>query len=256
VELAAKEDIKNLIRAERSVAKSKRVNLKISFDFVPLPLRGCSHSAQDEGNPMNFLFSPPSLDDLIRLLKAWRFWVLGALVGALLGTALFYIAPPPYRARATVNVDFNIEEAWPEETDRQQIYYLEREARKLVEIAWSDAVMQTIADATSVDAAQLRYETLSLSQPGEAGWRFYADDSDRARAEAIASAWALAFTQQAQADMAEQVGLNALVRVDAVQVVNLPVSRKVSKASYVMSGAVGFLALSALLVLFIKPKKA
>ena len=62
---------------------------------------------------MNWLFSPPSLDDLIRVLKAWRFWVLGALTGALLGAALFYIAPPPYRARATVNVDFNLEEAWP-----------------------------------------------------------------------------------------------------------------------------------------------
>ena len=89
----------------------------------------------------------PSLDDLIRLLKAWRFWVLGALVGALLGAAIFYLAPPPYRARATVNVDFNLEEAWPEETDRQQFYYLERETRKLEEIAWSDDVIQVVADA-------------------------------------------------------------------------------------------------------------
>jgi hypothetical protein len=204
---------------------------------------------------MNFLFTSPSLDDLIRLLRAWRFWVLGALIGAVLGTALFTIAPPPYRARATVNVDFNIEEAWPDENDRQQTYYLERETRKLVEIAWSDAVMQSVSDATGVDAAQLRYETLSLSQPAEAGWRFYADDSDRARAEAIASAWALAFTEQAQANMAEQVGLNALARVDAVQVANLPVSRSVPMATYMTSGAVGFLALSALLVLLVKPQK-
>lgn len=204
---------------------------------------------------MNFLFSPSSLDDLVRLLKAWRFWVLGALVGALLGTALFYIAPPPYRARATVNVDFNIEEAWPDENDRQQTYYLERETRKLEEIAWSDAVMQSVADATGVEAAQLRQETLLLSQPAEAGWHFYAEHRDKASAEALASVWALAFTQQAQADMASQVGLNALVRVDAVQVVNLPVSRSVPMANYMTSGAVGFLALSALLVLLVKPRK-
>ena len=205
---------------------------------------------------MNFLFSPPSLDDLTHILKAWRFWVLGALAGTLLGTAVFYLAPPPYRARATVNVDFNLEEAWPEETDRQQFYYLERETRKLEEIAWSDAVMQTVADATGMDVATLRDEVLSLSQPAEAGWHFYADDNDKSRAEAAASAWALAFTERAQTNMAAQAGLNTLVRVDAAQVENLPVSRSISQATYMMSGAAGFLALSSLLVLFIKPQKA
>jgi len=204
---------------------------------------------------MNILFSPPSLDDLIRLLKAWRFWVLGALVGALLGTAFFYIAPPAYRARATVNVDFNLEEAWPEESDRQQFYYLERETRKLVEIAWSDEVLQAVADTNDLDVFTLRNEVLSLSQPAEAGWHFYADDHDPARAEALASTWALAFTEQAQAEMVEQVGLNASVRVDATQVSDLSVHRKILLSTYMSTGAVGFLALSVLLVLFIKPKK-
>ncbi|MDP2776372.1 MAG: hypothetical protein Q8O48_01910, partial [Anaerolineales bacterium] len=64
---------------------------------------------------MNFLFTPPSLDDIIRLLKAWRFWVLGAMLGALIGAAVYFIATPPYRARATVNVDFNLEQAWPQD---------------------------------------------------------------------------------------------------------------------------------------------
>ena len=67
---------------------------------------------------MNLLFSPPSLDDLIRLLKAWRFWSLGALMGGLIGAVVFYIAPPAYRAHAVVLVDFNLEQAWPQETDR------------------------------------------------------------------------------------------------------------------------------------------
>jgi hypothetical protein len=206
------------------------------------------------GKNMSFLFSPPSLDDLIRLLKAWRFWVLGALAGALLGTALFYIVPPPYRARATVNVDFNLEEAWPEEIDRQQFYYLERETRKLEEIAWSDDVMGTVADASGVDVSTLRKDVLLLSQPAEAGWRFYADDRDCARAETLASIWALAFTEQAGGAMAKQVGLNSYIRVDAVQVDDLPVYRSVSQSAYMLSGAVGFLALGVFLVLLIKPK--
>jgi hypothetical protein len=203
---------------------------------------------------MNYLFSSPSLDDLIRLLKAWRFWVLGALAGVLLGTAIFYIAPPPYRARATVNVDFNLEEAWPEETDRRQFYYLERETRKLEEIAWSDDVMQAVANASGLDVVMLRGEALSLSQPADAGWHFYADDRDPARAEVLASTWALAFTEEAQDEIAAQVDLNSYIRVDAAQVENLPLSRSVSQAAYMISGAVGILVLSALLVLFFKPR--
>ena len=204
---------------------------------------------------MKWLFSPPSLDDLIRLLKAWRFWVLGMLVGALLGAALFYIVPPPYRARATVNVDFNLEEAWPQETDRQQFYYLERETRKLEEIAWSDTVMQSVADASGVDVSTLRDKVLSLSQPGEAGWHFYADEHNPAQAASIASAWALAFTKRVQEDVAAQAGLNSFIRLDATQVNDLPVHRSVSLGTYLFSGSVGFLTLSALLVLFVKPKQ-
>src|SRR5438093_7500442 len=49
---------------------------------------------------MKLLFSPPSIDDFTRLLKAWRFWSIGALIGALIGAAVYYVAPPPYRAHA------------------------------------------------------------------------------------------------------------------------------------------------------------
>lgn len=202
---------------------------------------------------MNLLFSPPSLDDLIRLLKAWRFWVAGVLVGALLGEILFSIAPPPYRARATVNVDFNLEEAWPQDTDRQQFYYLERETRKLEEVAWSDEVMQGVADANGVDISRLRKDVLQLSQPAEGGWHFYADDRDPQRAESLAATWALAFVEVAQSDVSAQSGLNGFIRVNAAQVEDLPVNRSVSRGTYLIVGAVGFLTLSALLALFFKP---
>ena len=151
-------------------------------------------------------------------------------------------------------MDFNLEEAWPEETDRQQFYYLERETRKLEEIAWSDAVMQVVADTSGLDVSALREDVLSLSQPAEAGWHFYADDRDPLRAVSLASTWALAFTEKAQTDMAAQVGLNSFVRVDAAQVEDLPVYRRVSLGAYLLSGSVGFLALSALVILFLKPR--
>ncbi|HSQ39489.1 MAG TPA: Wzz/FepE/Etk N-terminal domain-containing protein, partial [Anaerolineales bacterium] len=155
------------------------------------------------------VFSPPSLPDLIHLLRAWRFWLLTAILGALIGAAIYFVAPPPYRARAVVNVDFNLEQAWPQDTDRQQFYYLERETRKLEEIAWSDAVLQAVADADGkVTVRELREGKLQFSQPAEAGWHFYADDSNAQRAETLASAWAQSFADAAQANVSAQAGLN------------------------------------------------
>jgi hypothetical protein len=200
---------------------------------------------------MTTLFSPPSSDDLIRLLKAWKFWILGAAVGALLGAAVYYIFPPEYRARATVNVDFNLEQAWPKETDRQQFYYLERETRKLEEIAWSDDVIGALASSQDIPVQQLRGGTLKLSQPAEAGWHFYADDRDAKRAQKLASGWAVLFAQKVQENVAASQGLNSFIRVDATQKQNLPVTRSISLSVYLLAGAIGFLALSALLILFL-----
>ena len=199
------------------------------------------------------IFSPPSSDDLIRLLKAWKFWVLGAVAGAFIGAAVYYIFPPDYRARATVNVDFNLEEAWPQETDRQQFYYLERETRKLEEIAWSDDVLQMVSSELLIPVEELRGK-LKLSQPAEAGWHFYAEDSNLGRAQELASAWALMFTQKVRENVAGSQGLNSFILVDATQAEDPPVARRVSLATYLFTGAVAFLALSALgILLFSKP---
>ncbi len=199
---------------------------------------------------MKSLLSPPSLDDLIRLLRAWKFWVLGAVLGALIGALIYYVAPPVYQARATVNVDFNLEQAWPQETDRQQFYYLERETRKLEEIAWSDDVMHSLAAGSSVPVEDLRNGILLLSQPSEAGWHFYAKDNDPERARELASAWALAFEEKVREEVAHSDGLNSFLKVDATQVETLPVERSISLSSYIMAGAVLFLALSAIGILF------
>lgn len=200
---------------------------------------------------MRWIFAPPSLDDLIRLLKAWRFWTVGALIGALIGAAVFYFVPPPYRARATVLVDFNLEQAWPEETDRQQFYYLERETRKLKEVAWSDSVMGAVADRdgmTTVD--ELRAGKLRLSQPAEAGWHFYADDQDPRRAQQLASAWAQAFAEQVRPKGIQSDGLNSFIEVHATQTESVPIERSISVSAYLLTGAIGFLSLASFLVLF------
>jgi capsular polysaccharide biosynthesis protein len=204
---------------------------------------------------MTFLFSPPSSDDLIRLLKAWKFWVLGAVVGALIGAAVYYISPPDYRARATVNVDFNLEQAWPQETDRQQFYYLERETRKLEEIAWSDEVLNQVSSSGQVSVDELRGGKLNLSQPAEAGWHFYADDPNAERAQDLAAQWAMSFAEKVQENVAHSQALNSFIQVDATQVKALPVERSVSLSIYLLSGAIALLALSAFGVLFfLKPQ--
>lgn len=205
---------------------------------------------------MNLLFSPPSLDDLIRLFKAWRYWSLGALIGASLGAAVYYIAPPPYRAHAVVLVDFNLEQAWPQETDRQQFYYLERESRKLEEIAFSDSVMEAIAEMNrNVTTTELRNGMLSLGQPAEGGWDFYVDDDDPQLAVTIAGLWVQNFTGQVRAAAATTEGPNAFIQANVTQAPQIPRDRSVLLSTYLFAGAVAFLAFGSIFVLFVsKPR--
>jgi capsular polysaccharide biosynthesis protein len=202
---------------------------------------------------MNFLFTAPSIEDLIRVLRAWRFWVLGALVGALIGAALYYIFPPSYRAKATVNVDFNLEQAWPQDTDRQQFYYLERESRKLEEIAWSDEIMNELSSEFGISVEELRANRLHLSQPAEAGWHFYADDDDPQVANSLASKWTESFVQKVQAGINDG-DINEFVRLEATQSANLPLERSVALSAYLFAGSMGLLTLGVFVILFTRTK--
>jgi capsular polysaccharide biosynthesis protein len=203
---------------------------------------------------MKRALSPPGADDLIQLLRAWRFWVLGAIAGALAGAALFYLAPPPYRARATVLVDFHLEQAWPQNTDREQFYYLERETRKLEEVAMSDATLDVVAHLVSdVTIQQMRLGKLQLSQPGNGGWHFYAADRDEEKAVSLAAAWAQAFTSQVESQVAAPSagGLEPYITVDAAQIADIPAGRSPGLAIYMSAGAVVLLALVAFGILFL-----
>jgi capsular polysaccharide biosynthesis protein len=198
---------------------------------------------------MKFILTSPSIKDLVRILRAWRFWVSGALLGAVLGAAVYYIAPPPYRARATVNVDFNLEEAWPQDTDRQQFYYLERESRKLEEIAWHDAIMSQLSSEFGISAGDLRAEKLHLSQPAEAGWHFYADDDDPQNAARLVSAWADVFVQKVQRDI-DNGNINEFVRLEVTQSGDLPAARSIPLSLYLSAGAAALLVIGTFLALF------
>lgn len=202
---------------------------------------------------MNFILAVPTSEDLIHLLKAWRYWLLGAVAGALLGVAIYLVAPPAYRARATVNVDFHMEQAWPQNSDREEFYYLEREARKLEDIAMSDAVLNAVVpEAGGLTLAQLRGGTLQLSQPGNGGWHFYADDRDADRAGRMVSAWANAFMQAVQTQVAQpSSSLEHFITTAPVETQSPRAHRAVSMAVYMLSGASVLLALTALGILFL-----
>lgn len=205
---------------------------------------------------MKLLFSPPSLDDLIRLFKAWRYWSVGALIGGLIGAAIYYVAPPPYRAHAVVLVDFNLEQAWPQETDRQQFYYLEREVRKLEEIAFSDTVMEAIAERNgNVTTTELQSGMLLLSQPAEGGWNLYVDDRDPQRAATIVALWAQNFADQVNLRKAIADGPNAFIEASVTQTPRTVVERSISISTYLFVGAIVFLAFGSIVVLFVsKPE--
>ncbi len=229
----------------------------------------------------NRLFASSSTDDLIQLLQAWRFWLLASFLGALLGGLAYIVSPPDFRARATVLVDFNMEQSWPVDSDRELFYYLEREARKLEDVAKSDdvlvAVVNEVGDTT---VEELRSGILELSEPADGGWHFYANDPDPARAEQLASVWAETFVAKVQAGIktalaldavrvaleanptqaeilsfateleAESLGITPELQISATQVSHLNPIRRVAFGTYVFAGAISLMALSALFILF------
>ncbi len=147
-------------------------------------------------NAMNSLLQVDSHDALVRVLQSWRLWLVGAIAGALVAAGIYALFPPEYRAKAVVVVDQNAED-FLDIPPEDHFYFLGRETRKLQELAWSDETMQLVAEqAESVSVRELRDEILSLSQPDDGGWYFFAESSDPQQAEEIASAWAQVFYQQ------------------------------------------------------------
>jgi hypothetical protein len=83
----------------------------------------------------------------------------------------------------------------------------------------------------------------------------YADASSPEQAASLVAAWAVAFEEAAQSNIDSQSGLNALIRVEALQVADLPVSRSILLSGYLFSGVMGAWFLSALFVLFFELRR-
>lgn len=200
------------------------------------------------------MLRPPAHDDLLRLLAAWRVWIGGALVGAAIATIVYLLAPPPYRAQATVLVDQNVEQVIPQEqTDLRKYTYLQRETDKLVEIAWSDQTLLRVTAQTGLPIARLRDGRLHLSQPSDGGWHFLADAPDPGTASALASAWAGAFVGELQSKPA---GISALLEINFTQQQNLPTQKAASLGIYVFSGSLLGITLLMLFLLLLDWKHA
>jgi capsular polysaccharide biosynthesis protein len=199
-----------------------------------------------------WILKPPTLNDLLHLLEAWRVWIICAVAGAALAGLLYVFAPPPYRARATVLVDQNVEQVILEEqNDLRKYAFLQRETDKLKDIAWSDQTLEPVAAQTGYSVAQLRQRVLHLTQPGDGGWHFLADSPNSEMAAATASAWAQEFYNEVKA---RPEGINPLVEVNFTQAVDLPVTRAVPAGGYIFSGSVIGVTAGAFLLLFMAKK--
>jgi uncharacterized protein involved in exopolysaccharide biosynthesis len=201
-----------------------------------------------------FFLRPPAYEDLLRLLAAWRVWISGAILGAAMAGIVYWIAPPPYRAQATVLVDQNVEQAIPEEqTDLRKYAYLQRETDKLIEIAWSDQTLSRVGTQTGLSVATLRNDRLHLSQPSDGGWHFLADAPDPVDASALATAWGKAFVEEIQSKPA---GVSPLLEINFTQQKDLPVKRTVPLGVYIFCGALLGNTLLMFLLLFFDRNKS
>jgi uncharacterized integral membrane protein len=198
-----------------------------------------------------WLLKPPNYEDFLRLLVAWRVWVAGAILGAIVAGLIFVLAPPQYRAQATLLIDQNVEQALPPNTSlTDKFSYLQRETDKLIIIAWSDNILADVSSQTGIPVATLRDGRLHLSQSGDGGWHLYADAPDAATASDIASAWAKSYYGALQD---QGPGVSQYMQTRLVQVENLPIQREMPLAVFIFSGAlIGAMILAFLLLFFDK----
>jgi hypothetical protein len=145
------------------------------------------------------ILSAPNSENFTDALSAWRLLLVAALIGGLIGAAIYQLWVPPFRAMSKVVVDQNLEQALPEAPDREVFYFLERETQKLEELAWSDTVLEQVTiQVEGIKLSGLRGGLLQLSQPGDGGWRFYGVNSSPEKAKQLAKSWANIFTEEVQ----------------------------------------------------------
>ncbi len=138
-----------------------------------------------------------------RWLAAWRWWWAVGVLAAALAAGVYPLLPWPYRTRAQVVVDHNLEAALPQGTDRQLFYYLSRENKKLEALAWSDEVLTPVAERLGQPLARLRGSgPLVLRQEKDGVWHFWVTAATPQAARQAAALWAQGFVEHARAAVA------------------------------------------------------
>ncbi len=160
---------------------------------------------------INSLLVVDSPDQFIRVLQSWRLWVVGAVIGGLLGWGVYALFPPPYRAQASVVIDYNIEDLWISRLNVQFAFFYLRETRKLEELAFSDETLAMVVEQLDgVTVQELRAGKLMLGYPYDGVWHFWVDDADSDRAEQIAKVWVEAFLKRARELVTVSAEMDAL----------------------------------------------
>lgn len=145
------------------------------------------------------LFEIPKFSTLSRILLSWKLLCIGFLAGGLIGAVICKLLPPIYRVSSVVVINQNLEKLFPDSPDREIFYFLERETNRLEELAFSDLVVQQVADQVpGFTIAQLRTSHLVLAHPSDGGWRMYGYAADPAQAKLLAVTWAKVFTTEVQ----------------------------------------------------------
>lgn len=162
------------------------------------------------------LVEPDTTDTLIRLLQAWRLWIVAIVAGSVLGGLAYLVFPPPYQAQSTVIVDHNVSEVWYPAPDRYVWNYLTSEVVKLREVAWSDEVLQGIVDQVpDISMDQLRSDILVLTYVNDGPWHLVVNDQYPERAKTIANIWAESFIEQVRDNMGYSIEME-LLRVELI----------------------------------------
>ena len=147
----------------------------------------------------------------VRVLQSWRLWVVGAVIGGLLGWGVYALFPPPYRAVASVVVDYNIEELWISRLNVQFAFFYQRETRKLKAAAFSDETLSTVVERVEdVTVEELRSRKLMITYPYDGIWRFWVDDTDPDKAERLANVWVETFLERVRELVTVSAEMNAL----------------------------------------------
>ncbi len=145
------------------------------------------------------LFEIPKFSTLSRILLSWKLLCIGFLAGGLIGAVICKLLPPIYRASSVVVINQNLEKLFPDSPDREIFYFLERETNRLEELAFSDIVLQQVADENpGYTIANLRSKNLVLAQPSDGGWKMYGYADQPAQAKSLAVTWAKVFSTEVQ----------------------------------------------------------